>query len=73
MNIRSEMMVISLSVDCDVTLWEERMKTVISLYSTALRTQKTHVIEAVALSCLEIIKGQIITGQPSTPKHMVSR
>ncbi|XP_067929550.1 E3 ubiquitin-protein ligase UBR4-like [Watersipora subatra] len=69
-NIRSEMMVISLSVNSDVTLWEERMKTVIRLYSAALKTQKSHVIEAVALSCLEIIKGQIISGRPTTPKHL---
>lgn len=72
MNIRSEMKVISLSVDSDVTLWEERMKTVIKLYSRALQTHKSHVIEAVALSCLEIIKGQIITSRPTVQKHMVT-
>ena len=64
---------ISLSVDCGPALWEERMKTVIRIYSRALQTNKSHVIEAVALTCLEIIKGQIITTKPTTVKHRVRR
>ena len=64
---------ISLSVDCGPALWEERMKTVIRIYSRALQTNKSHVIEAIALTCLEIIKGQIITTKPTTVKHRVRR
>jgi len=73
MNIRSELAVVSLSVHADPNLWEERMRVVIKLYSQALLTGKSHVIEAVVLSCLGIIKSQIvIDSKPLSSKHRVN-
>ena len=69
MNIRSEMSMLARSQQSDPRLWEHQIKTVIKLYRNSLQTGRSHVIEAVALSCLEIIKGQIICGKPSSQKY----
>lgn len=60
MNIRSEMSLLSQSVMCEDKFWERRIKSVIKLYCKALQNGKSHVIEAIALACLDIIKGQIL-------------
>ena len=69
MNIRSEMSTLARLQQFDLRLWQHQIKTVIILYGNSLRTGRSHVIEAVALSCLEIIKGQIICGKPGGQKY----